>query len=68
MAIVEEENRKEACAIYTADCIAAITTRLFRMSGADSFEVPLFSDRLKPPEPAETASQVKERILEKLKQ
>lgn len=29
---------------YTADALAALTTRLFKWSGAESFELPLYSE------------------------
>lgn len=53
--------------MYVADTLAAITIRLFRWSGADKFELPLFSELMeKKTIQNESASDIKQRILDRL--
>lgn len=53
--------------MYVADTLAAITIRLFHWSGADKFEMPLFSEMMeKKPIKNESAMEIKQRILDRL--
>jgi hypothetical protein len=54
---------------YVADCLSAITTRLFRWSGAEDFEMPLFSELInKKSVPKLTTGEIKENIVSRLLQ
>ena len=54
---------------YVADCLGVMTIRLHRMSGADNYKIPLFSEMIEP-EKANTdnrsAEEIKNDILKKL--
>ena len=63
--LLDDANRQEACAVYTADVLGAIAGRMFRMGGAE-IQLPLFSDLLKPPEPVQTAEEIVDQVMQKM--
>lgn len=67
-ACIEHETRREEWEDYTGNCIGAITTRLFKMSGAEQFELPLYGDLREKckPKPMLTAAEIKARVIAKL--
>lgn len=64
-AVLNDANRQEACAIYTADALGAVAGQMFRMGGAN-MKLPLFSDLMKPPEPELTADEIKAKVMRRL--
>lgn len=56
--------------MYTADALGAITNRLFKMAGAEDFDLPLFSELAYPEEKKKepTTQEVRQHILERLKE
>jgi hypothetical protein len=67
--LVYDYQLKQAWQVYVADCLSAITTRLFRWSGAEEFEMPLFSDMInKKSVPKLTTGEIKENIVNRLLQ
>jgi hypothetical protein len=66
--LIAVDTREREYQEYTADLLGAITTRIFKWSGADeNFEVPLFSELHQPKKvEKQTAAEIKENILGKL--
>jgi hypothetical protein len=66
--LIAVDTREREYQEYTADLLGAITTRIFRWSGADEdFEVPLFSElHQKKETPKQTAAEIKKNIIGKL--
>lgn len=66
--LIAVDKREREYQEYTADLLGAITTRIFRWSGADEdFEVPLFSElHQKKEAPKQTAAEIKKNIIGKL--
>lgn len=52
-----EATREWNCQSYIADALGAITTRLFRYTGADKFYFPLFTESLEEYKKEETKSE-----------
>lgn len=65
-ALMKQQARRERWEEYIADGIGALVTRLFRMSGAKDFKLPLYSELNKKKQPEMSAEEVKEHVLERL--
>ena len=54
---------------YMADCIGSMTERLYRWSGAEKYDIPLFSEIIEPEKSTKdtrTAEEIKNDILARL--
>jgi hypothetical protein len=64
---VEAYLRERDCAEYTADVTGALLIRVYRYTGAENFDFPLFSDRYKEKPKEMTAQEIKEHVLSLLR-
>ena len=64
---VDDYLRRKVWEEYTADCQGAIIRRLMIMSGAESCDIPLYSDLYKKEPEKMSTEDIKNRILERLK-
>lgn len=60
---INAESEKRKWKEYTANCIGAITQRIFRWSGAENFELPLYSELDKPKLPKLSAAEIKQHVI-----
>lgn len=67
-ALIEQDSVNYTWQKYLADCIGILTTRMFRWSGADNFELPIFSDMIEPENKVKemTAEEIKAHVLKRL--
>lgn len=63
---MKQEAKRREWETYTADSIGAIVTRLFRWSGAENFEYPLYSELGKPKAKQQSAEEIKNSIIKRL--
>lgn len=66
--LIEIDVREQIWKNYVADVIGTLTTRIYRWSGDEDFEIPLYSELFKPQKSKETAQDIKQRVIDRLTQ